>query len=436
MIRNNEFLSTNIVKTEFSSTEFSTTLFQDGVCSTDSSIGSLKRYLLLFSPYDVLDIAYDCFYTILDFIDDISVKINMYESGCDKYDYAIAAFSGVVSGLIDSFFVGEPGNSKLGKMTDKVVDDMIVKFAKIVYKADKIASNKDTKRKEPSSIASAIGYLEQRFKVNYDARFPSDLKNGDLLRGFNPSSHHLKSLAHCPDIVGLFFSILDQFTNKTSVVNNGHIYRLESINCRSELRGNNILSKVICGIVNWFGHLISDIGGSSGTRGHENKRGMGIPIPGFELFQFVGKNHENEMKGIAKFTEQMFLKGYDARYGIAMAIPVILNDMITKMFWAFRERYVFNKSWKDIVLSTKTNKRLTRMQIVSSGCFSLVDIGDAAIRSEGNLLLFALHVNYVGLCKFAFAGYREISIRITEVTSEMIDELLEEDWSYCFENTN
>ena len=33
----------------------------------------------------------------------------MKKANCDKYDYLIAAFCGVASGLIDSFFVGLPG---------------------------------------------------------------------------------------------------------------------------------------------------------------------------------------------------------------------------------------------------------------------------------------------------------------------------------------
>ena len=32
---------------------------------------------------------------------------------CDKYDYLIAAFSGISAGIIDIFFVGSPGNSTL-----------------------------------------------------------------------------------------------------------------------------------------------------------------------------------------------------------------------------------------------------------------------------------------------------------------------------------
>lgn len=123
---------------------------------------------------------------------------------CDRYDYAIAATCGAVAGLIDSFFVGMPGDSKLGTWTDAQVDNVVVKFAKTVWRADK--KNGARLRTEPDSIAQAIGFLERRYKVNYDARYAADLSMGSGTLNMRPSDHHLKSLGHSPDIVGLFFS--------------------------------------------------------------------------------------------------------------------------------------------------------------------------------------------------------------------------------------
>ena len=56
--------------------------------------------------------------------------------------------------------------------------------------------------------------------------------------------------------------------------------------------------------------------------------------------------------------------------------------------------------------------QLAWMRLVSAGCLVLVDIGDAAIRSQGQLLVFALHLNYVGIYQFAHAGWKEIMLRI------------------------
>ena len=68
------------------------------------------------------------------------------------------------------FFVGKQGESKLGEWTNKKVDTLVEKFAQSIWKSDK--ENGITKStSKPEAIASEIGYLERRFKVNYDARY-------------------------------------------------------------------------------------------------------------------------------------------------------------------------------------------------------------------------------------------------------------------------
>jgi hypothetical protein len=151
------------------------------------------------------------------------------KANCDKYDYIIAAASGVVCGLIDAFFVGMPGASKLGNWTDKMADSLVEKFTDFVFKADQKTGNA-LQKKVPEGIAGCIGYLERRFKINYDARYASDLGLTQDQLSMAPINHHLKSLGHAPDLIGLFFSLLDQFTNTTSIISDGQIIRIENVN--------------------------------------------------------------------------------------------------------------------------------------------------------------------------------------------------------------
>ena len=69
---------------------------------------------------------------------------------CDKYDFLASVCIGGCAGAIDVFFVGEPGFSKLGKATDKAVDNIVMRFAKAVG-----WSPKDGKQ---GNVASAIGF--------------------------------------------------------------------------------------------------------------------------------------------------------------------------------------------------------------------------------------------------------------------------------------
>lgn len=349
---------------------------------------------------------------------------------CDKWDYIFAATSGVIAGLIDSFFVGMPGKSKLGKWTNSQADKLVEKFTNVVYKADRkkidklISEKKISKptdfapngmpvpKKEPNGIASSIGYLEKRFNVPYDARYAQDLKGAEGNVVFNPKDHHLKSLGHCADLVGLFFSILDQFTGKVSIISDGKIQRFEPNSTTFRLQGNNFYEKLLFGFINWIGHMMSDIAGSSGTRGHEEKTGAGLAAPFFEFFQLCdfGKiNVGEDTKTLAQFTTTMYTNGYDARFAAAQAIPVALNEVLIRLFWSIKRHYYHKWPWKECIPLKLSNKpELRRMLLVGHGCLCLVDVTDAAIRSGGEVMTFALHINMVAWTKFAKLGFQEV----------------------------
>ena len=77
---------------------------------------------------------------------------------------------------------------------------------------------------DQNPVSSAISYLERHFKVPYDQRGCGDA--GQFIFDLNPTNHHFKSLAHNPTLLGLFFSILDQFTNSSHFITNGELIEL------------------------------------------------------------------------------------------------------------------------------------------------------------------------------------------------------------------
>lgn len=360
----------------------------------------------------------------------------MKKANCDKYDYFIAGFCGVATGLIDAFFVGMPHDSKLGDWTDKKVDGLVEKFAQSVWKADKKKGLNNSKS-VPDNIASAIGYLERRFKVNYDARYASDLNLGDSVFNMSAKNHHLKSLGHAPDLIGLFFSILDQFTGKSSFISDGRIIRVEPVENKFELRGGNFFAKLFCGFYNWIGHIMSDIAGSSGTRGHaKNGRGAGVPIPFFEMFQlckFGSFNVNGEQKNLAELSVKVFESGYDARHGATMAIPVVINEIMIRLLWAIKSHFYHERSWKEAI-PFGDKPELRRMLLVGHGSLCLVDGIDAAFRSGGNILNFALHLNSVAWSRFAFAGLQEIRVIYNQNALDIssMDADLKREWKQIY----
>lgn len=187
---------------------------------------------------------------------------------CDKYDYLIAAFCGLGAGLIDMFFVGAPGSSVLGNNVDNAADAFIQNTAQTLWRFD---PREHKTRKMPESLTQSISYLEQAFPVTYDARYAGDLNVAEgVLSGMTPKSHHLMSLAHSPDIIGLIFSIIDQYTNMASFIDHGKIirvYPMKTSKAVPYLQGTDTVSRLFCGFVNWVGHMISDLAGSSSTSG-------------------------------------------------------------------------------------------------------------------------------------------------------------------------
>jgi len=263
---------------------------------------------------------------------------------CDKYDYLTAVGCGVVAGLVDSFFVGMPGESKLGGWTDAQVDKAVMNFAKICGWTPHAGKE--------NSVSSAIGFLERNFRVNYDQK--NSVEAGTPFK-MSPSNHHMKSLAHSPDIVGLFFSILNQFTGTATYLDNGRFITIQTDTY--ELQGNDFISKLFCGTVNWLGHLMSDVAGSSGGRGKNNGgRGSGIVIPFYELFGLcnfgsfqVGKDRNT----LAILATKAFQKGYDARWGLTMAIPVVLCDLSIRFIWSVRRYFGDKKPLQECIPSEK-----------------------------------------------------------------------------------
>ncbi|HHW2589764.1 TPA: hypothetical protein ACUUDZ_005739, partial [Pseudomonas aeruginosa] len=204
--------------------------------------------------------------------------------------------------------------------------------------------------KDPT--ASAIGFLERMYKVNYDHRHGGDV--GGLF-DMSTRNHHIKSLAHSPDLVGLFFSILDQFTSTAHFVDGGRLISVDTDTF--ELQGSNLVAKLFCGFMNWLGHLFSDMAGSSGAQ----QRGSGIPIPFFALLQFInvgefGKHRQT----FAKIAVQVFEQGYDLRHGLAMAIPVLLSELLTRVTWVVKQRFYHQKDWSECIPSA-SNPELRRM---------------------------------------------------------------------------
>lgn len=357
-------------------------------------------------------------------LDETVKSIKGLKPDCDKLDYVLAASSGALCGVIDIFLVGKPGESPLGDISDKWFANRTIDFAKLF----------GWNSKGNESLSSAIGFLEKKFKVPYDQRGVGDAAS--FVFDLNPTNHHFKSLAHNPSLCGLFFSILDQFTNSSHFISDGELISLLEADGKIELQGHDVPSKLFCAFVNWFGHLISDMSGSSSSKG----RGMGIPSPLWTWTNDIISLKKRLNIPVSHFDKaanelalNIYKEGYDARYQSAQAIPVFINEMLVRLIYALRRLIKYfsetDKGTRSLALMWKTcepftNPTVKRMLTVAHGTFCLLDIGDATIRGVAagagtfNPTEFFLRLNIVGVGRFTISLYGETKRKINYLKAE------------------
>jgi hypothetical protein len=318
-------------------------------------------------------------------------EFSLKNAKCDKYDYMIAGTCGLIGGLIDIFFVGAPNEGVLAKMTDDFTRGIVQKFAK--------ANGWKGANEGKDPTASAIGFLERQFKVNYDHRHGGDV--GGVFR-MSASNHHIKNLAHSPDLVGLFFSLLAQFTSTAHFVDNGKFITIDTETF--ELQGSNLVSKLFAGFTNWLGHLFSDMAGSSGAQG----RGSGIPMPFYAMLQFLNVGEFGQHRqSFATVAVKVFEQGYDLRHGMALSIPVLVTELLTRVMWSAKQAFYHGKPLLQC-LPSANNPELRRMLMVAHGSLCLIDATDAAVRSYGDIVGFMLRSNLVAWARFGTLALREL----------------------------
>ena len=364
----------------------------------------------------------------------VTQELDRYTNHADKADYALAVTSGILSGLVDSLFVGEFSLEYANQWGNQQAQKFVLKVAK--YQG--YGGN------EP---AQAIKYLEAQFPIAADratAAFGGGLQ------------HHLRDFSHHPTPVGLVCSILTQFTGNVYGTDVAGAFKCVPLNNDGlDLIGKSFPEKIMFGTVNWFFHMVSDVAGSSGSV-MKGSFGTGVPGPLVSLLKEFSSTRlfkKQDAKGYKEFSvriSKLFngtLLGkrdsngnliplkFDLRteMGVAMqvgkqTIPVIINECIVRAFFLLRQLLqelsrdevqdwsdVDKIDWKAII--PFRNRTVDRMLTIASMTFTVADTTDAAIHaaieSGGNWILFSgrfvTRFNYVGAGRAALSIVREVS---------------------------
>ncbi|WP_438315444.1 hypothetical protein [Sporosarcina sp. FA9] len=356
-------------------------------------------------------------------VDELNIEIDRLTNHSDGIDYMVAVGSGILAGFIDMFWVGEFSLERGKDWSTEKVNNFVKKIAEWKgYKGD--------------DLPGAIRHLENNFGA------ASDSNTSDFGGGLQ---HHLRDFAHHPTPVGLVFSMLTQFTGKSYGTDKLGIFKIVEVK-NTALIGEDLPQKFLYGVVQWFFHMVSDMAGSSSSPG----AGTGLPGPLLSLAKELSalpffKDIKIGDTGLSVWISKLFNGTllakrdeagkivepfrFDLRTEIGVgyeigrqAIPVVLNECIVRGFYFIRRLAAEIKEkeirrvdelkqvdWKH-VLPFK-NRTIVRMLTISTGTFTAIDLGDAAIRagikSGGNQALFlkefVLRVNFVGVGRFAIA---------------------------------
>ena len=355
-------------------------------------------------------------------VKELDAEIDRLTNHADGLDYAVAVASGVLTGLIDSFLVGE---------TNLDIEEIQKK-------------------------------LEDKYHVANDSAFQHKTTDGDgnSHSVSSPALHRLEDLAHHPTLCGLIASILARFfriaifsngDGKTKIFHidenanpekakkeksdmcvawalaalSGIMFWLGSMAKKKyeEETGEDIpapLRKIIdliaatpaiidilLAVDKWAGHIASDVSTSAGIPGIFTsllKEISMLPILNKTgLPKYVQHLYTSKANNISKYAGVVF------EAVKKQAIPVLINEVIVRGFYFVRhlineykkENSFEGIEWQNVI--PFGNRTVERMMTIASATFTAVDMADAAIRSGGNATAFLTRVNFVGVGRLAVA---------------------------------
>lgn len=309
----------------------------------------------------------------------------------DKYDVAVCATAGLISGLVDILLVGIPQKTpeglKGGPLSNYVRDYFDKKFPE--EEMEKLANSKVS-------------------KVPFDAQ---DNRNTTIyVEGLSAYYHRLLSLGHDP-ILGFIFGVMDIMTGRmTTIDKTGKIVSqvMENYADRKESDIFAALSKQII-------HFKSDITTS-----------MGLPAPMMALFNLLqfGSIGEEELT-IAEIVQGMYYEGYDFIHFCSLSIPVMISEVIIRIGYAIKrikEGYSLKES---IPVSTNHEKhpKLGTMLFIGHSAATAINAGKVYFTKNPMAINYS---QWVAFAKYSYQQLKWVLIEKPEARDKYVRGVLNE----------
>ena len=289
----------------------------------------------------------------------------------DGWDYAIAGGCGLFAAMLDLLFVKAP--AKPTTAWTKEVDGV---FNSGVQQAFNYFLPPDVS-KELGRL-NTIGGADSSTVAQLLGAPPGTL---------NPMNHRLRSLSHDP-ILGFLFGVLDMQRGTCTVIENGDLNIYQTM---KPVDGGlfPLLGRL-------FGHLLSDVNAPSA----KGNRGMGLPAPFMGVLRMFDSLPVGD-SDLGKQIEYMYVKGYDFRQFVVTSIPVLIMEVMMRVFYAVKQVKRANAPLGEALMDTMPLRMNPRFRIMLAMAYGTVaSVNGAKVYITKNIL----NMNYAAWLGFIWNG--------------------------------
>ena len=310
-------------------------------------------------------------------VDDFNARF-----GLDRWDYAIAAASGLVGAMFDLLCVAAPAAPKTA--WSEKVDGIFNQAVQQAFNA-----------LLPPEVSAALG--EANKIGSADASTIAQLV-GAPRGSLNPMNHRLRALSHDP-VLGFLFGVLDMMRGTCTVVGNDGIKILEGAE-------GPMATGVFASLGRMFGHLASDVNAPSAM----GNRGMGLPAPFMGIVRMfngipVGGSD------LGKQVEYMYVNGYDFRQFVAMSIPALIMEVVMRVCYAAKQVKLAKEPLGQALVDTvptRMNPRFRMMLAIGYGSMAGVNAGRVYVTQN------IMTLNYAAWMGLAWNGFHALNWALFE----------------------
>ena len=294
----------------------------------------------------------------------------------DGWDYAIAGGCGLFAAMLDLLFVRKPAKPDDTEWTKKV-DGVFNRWVQQAF--NRLLPPEVSKELSKLTIGSA------------DSRTVDQLL-GAPSQTLYPGNHRLRSLAHDP-ILGFLFGVLDMRCGTCTVVGSDGLKIYPTT-------GESVDGNLFQLLGRMFGHLLSDVNAPSAT----GNRGMGLPAPFMGILRMFDSLSAGD-SGLGKQIEYMYVKGYDLRQFVVTSIPVLIMEVMMRVFYAVKQVKLTGSSLGEALIDTmplKMNPRFRMMLAMAYGTVAAVNGAKVYITKD------VLNLNYAAYLGLVWNGFHAI----------------------------